>query len=427
MFSSGRENSKWFSMANNSELIIDARSGFCKSNSIFYSKRTPLSLPQNKFTDVVTFISSFPHQGKTAFIDAATGRRLTFTDLWRAVDSLSTCLSELGVRKGDVILLLTPNSIFFPVVCLSVLSLGAVVTTSNPMNTSREIGKQIADSKPVLAFTTRSLVPKLTKSNVPIVLMGEHDGDDHPAGAPVVGSLDEIMKKEPSGRRVGEKVSQDDAATLLYSSGTTGDSKGVVSSHGNLIAMVETMVISNSSEDGDRSFVCFLPMFHIYGLGELVLGKLACGFTVIVLPRFDMDKVLTAISKYRVTCLPVVPPILVALVNNADQIKAKYDLSSLQYVLCGGAPLGKDVMEEFWEKYPKINIFQAYAMTESPGGGASTWTPEESRRNGTVGQLTPGMEGKIVDPESGKALSANRKGELWLRGPTIMKGKNKIE
>ncbi|XP_034677290.1 4-coumarate--CoA ligase-like 5 isoform X2 [Vitis riparia] len=407
-------------MAHNSELMIDPRSGFCKSNSIFYSKRRPLSLPQNEFIDVATFISSRPHQGKTAFIDAATGRRLTFTDVWRAVDSVSSCLSELGIRKGDVILLLTPNSIFFPIVCLSVLSLGAVVTTTNPLNTPREIGKQIVDSKPVLVFTTQSLASKLTGSNLPIVLMGEH-GDYH-AGAEVVGSLDEMIRKEPNGKRVGERVNQEDAATLLYSSGTTGESKGVVSSHRNLIAMVQSIVSMNSFEDEEESFVCFLPMFHMYGLGAFALGRLARGSTVIVLPRFEMNEMLTTISKYRAACLPLVPPILVALVNGADQIKAKYDLSSLQYIICGGAPLSKEVIEEFLEKYPNVNIRQGYALTESTAVGASTHTLEESRRHGTAGLLSPSMEAKIVDPESGKALSVNRAGELWLRGPTIMKG-----
>ncbi|RVW50931.1 4-coumarate--CoA ligase-like 5 [Vitis vinifera] len=163
-------------------------------------------------------------------------------------------------------------------------------------------------------------------------------------------------------------------------------------------------------------------MFHMYGLGAFALGRLARRSTVIVLPRFEMNEMLTTISKYRATCLPLVPPILVALVNGADQIKAKNDLSSLQYIICGGAPLSKEVIEEFLEKYPNVNIRQGYALTESTTVGASTHTLEESRRHGTAGLLSPSMEAKIVDPESGKALSVNRAGELWLRGPTIMKG-----
>ncbi|RVW50934.1 4-coumarate--CoA ligase-like 5 [Vitis vinifera] len=231
-----------------------------------------------------------------------------------------------------------------------------------------------------------------------------------------------MMRREPSGKRVGERVNQEDTATLLYSSGTTGASKGVVSSHRNLIAMVQTIVSRFSSEDGEQTFICTVPMFHIYGLAAFAMGMLASGSTVVVLSRFEMDEMLSSISKYRATCLPLVPPILVALVHSADKIKAKYDLNSLQSTLSGGAPLSKEVIEGFAEKYPSVKILQGYGLTESTGIGASTDSLEESRRYGTAGLLSPSMEAKIVDPGSGKALTVNQTGELWLRGPTIMKG-----
>ncbi|KAL0325969.1 UNVERIFIED_CONTAM: 4-coumarate--CoA ligase-like 5 [Sesamum radiatum] len=119
---------------------IDPRSGFCKANSTFYSKRKPVPLPSNDSLDVTTFISSRAHNGKIAFIDAATGRQLTFADVWRAVDAVASSLSaDFGIRKGHVVLLLTPNSIYFPIVCLAVMSLGAIITTTNPLNTSAKL------------------------------------------------------------------------------------------------------------------------------------------------------------------------------------------------------------------------------------------------------------------------------------------------
>lgn len=135
-----------------------------------------------------------------------------------------------------------------------------------------------------------------------------------------------------------------------------------------------------------------------------------------------MHDMLSAIGKYRVTYLPLVPPILVALVNGAAEIKAKYDLSSLRSALSGGAPLSKEVIEGFMEKFPTVSISQGYGLTETTGVGASTDTLEESRRYGTAGMLSPSMEAKIVDPDSGEALTVNKTGELWLKGPTIMKG-----
>lgn len=406
-------------MASNTR--IDSRSGFCKSNSIFYSKRKPVSLPPNESLDVTTFISSRAHHGRTAFIDAATGRHLTFSELWRAVDSVSTCLSDMGIRKGDVILLLSPNSIFFPIVCLAVMSLGAIITTTNPLNTKQEIAKQIADSKPVLAFTISQLVPKLAGSTLPIVLLDD-EKTTSTEGIKTVTTLPQMMRKEPSGTLVRDRINQDDVATLLYSSGTTGASKGVVSSHRNLIAMVQTVLGRFKLEDGEQTFICTVPMFHIYGLAAFATGLLASGSTIVVLSKFDMHEMLSSISKYRATYLPLVPPILVALISGADQIRSKYDLSSLQSVLSGGAPLSREVIEGFVQKYPKVRILQGYGLTESTGIGASTDSLEESRKYGTAGMLSPSMEAKIVDPDSGKALLVNQTGELWLKGPSIMKG-----
>ncbi|XP_054794183.1 probable CoA ligase CCL5 isoform X2 [Prosopis cineraria] len=393
---------------------IDARSGFCKSNSIFYNKRKPLPLPQKYSLDVTAFISSRAHHGKLGFIDAATGRHFTFHQLWQAVDAVATSLSDIGIRKGHVVLLLSPNSIYFPVVCLAVMSLGAIITT-------REISKKISDSKPSLAFTIRPLLAKITAiSNVPIVLMEEDEGA--PITEPkIVTTLGEMMKTEPRASQVRDRVYQDDTATLLYSSGTTGPSKGVVSTHRNLMAMVQ-IFSSRLNMDKEETFICIVPMFHIYGLVVFVTGLLAAGSTTVVLSKYDMDDMLWAIQQYRVTYLPLVPPILVAMINGADAIKAKYDLGSLHSVVSGGAPLSKGVIEGFVDKFPNVTILQGYGLTESTGVGVSTDSLEESRRYGTAGLLSPGMQAKVVDPETGKALPANRTGELWLRGPTIMKG-----
>ncbi|XP_047325802.1 probable CoA ligase CCL5 [Impatiens glandulifera] len=411
-------------MAEDNPAAIDSRSGFCKSNYTFYSKRKPIPLSPADSLDITTFISSRPHHGNVALIDAATSRHLTFSQVWRAVDSVSSSLSDLGIRKGHVVLILSPNSIFFPIVCLSVMSLGAIITTTNPLNTPREIGKQIADSKPVLAFTVPQLVSKLTQSkpDLPIVLIGPNNRVEEGATTRILTTLEEMMKTEPSQNRVRDRVTQDDTASLLYSSGTTGESKGVVSSHRNLIAMVQTIVNRFKLDAEQHTFICTVPMFHIYGLAAFATGFLATGSTVVVLPKFDLDDMLSAIGKYRATYLPLVPPILVGLLNGADQIKRKYDLSSLQYVLSGGAPLSKEVTEGFVEKYPSVGIMQGYGLTESTSVGSSTDSLEESRRYGTAGILSPSMEAKIVDPVSGEPLPTNRTGELWLRGPTVMKG-----
>lgn len=235
------------------------------------------------------------------------------------------------------------------------------------------------------------------------------------------------MKTKPIQNRVYERVTQDDTASLLYSSGTTGTSKGVVSSHRNFIAVIQTITSLLKLAEGDlglgnQTFICTVPMFHIYGVAWFVATLLSCGTTAVILPKFDMHEMLKAVEKYKVTHLPLVPPIVVALINNADEIKSKYDLSSLTAVLSGGAPLSKEVVEGFVEKFPMMKILQGYGLTESAGIGSSTYSLEESRRYGSAGLLASSMEARIVDPETGDFLPVNRRGELWLRGPTIMKG-----
>ncbi|KFK44165.1 hypothetical protein AALP_AA1G223300 [Arabis alpina] len=402
-----------------STFLIDPRNGFCIANSTFYSKRKPLPFPTNSSLDVTTFISSQTHRGTTAFIEAAIGNRLSFTDLWRAVDGVAECLyQDVRIRRGDVVLILSLNSIYIPVVCFSIMSLGAIVTTANPLNTAGEISRQIADSNPKLAFTTPELAPKLASAGISVVLTEDDMGSTREIR--VVGILSEMMKKEHTEPRLRERVYQDETALLLYSSGTTGRSKGVISSHRNLIAHVARFIAEPF--EPNQIFLCTVPMFHTFGLLNYTMATVALGSTVVILQRFELHEMLEAVDKYRATSLVLAPPVLVAMINDSDRIKAKYNLSSLKTVRSGGAPLSKEVTESFKEKYPTVDILQGYALTESNSSGASTDSVEESRRYGAAGMLSSGVEARIVDPDTGRVMGANQTGELWLKGPAITKG-----
>ncbi|VAI10270.1 unnamed protein product [Triticum turgidum subsp. durum] len=308
-------------------------SGYCAATGAFRSKRAEVPLPADRDLDVVTFLASRRHSGVVALVDASTGRRTTFAELWRAVAGAATALAAppFGLRKGHVALILSPNSVHFPVAALAAMSLGAVVTTANPLNTA-----------------------------------------------------------------------------------------GVVATHRNLISMVQIVMNRFRLEDSDttETFLCTVPMFHVYGLVAFATGLLGCGATIVVLSKFELPEMLRCISAYGVTYLPLVPPILVAMVAHPKPLP----LGNLRKVLSGGAPLSKELIEGFREKYPQVEILQGYGLTESTAIGASTDSAEESRRYGTAGLLSPNTEAKIVDPETGEALPVNRTGELWIRGPYVMKG-----
>jgi acyl-CoA synthetase (AMP-forming)/AMP-acid ligase II len=160
-------------------------------------------------------------------------------------------------------------------------------------------------------------------------------------------------------------------------------------------------------------------MFHTFGFSYTV-SCIATGNTMVVMPKFDLAEMLSTIERYRVNSVPVSPPILVAL--NRSPIVTKFVLSSLQTIESGGAPLGRDTIDNFTALFPNVQVTQGYGLTESSGPVTFIKTKEENTRYGTTGLLAANMEAKVVDIVTGKALPPNHKGELWLRGPTIMKG-----
>lgn len=154
------------------------------------------------------------------------------------------------------------------------------------------------------------------------------------------------------------ETGQNDVAALLYSSGTTGKSKGVVLTHKNFIATA-LMVTSDQDFYGAHNsvYLCFLPLFHIYGLASIMYAQLQRGDTVVLMANYSLEKVLQSIEKYRVTHLSVVPPVILAFAKHRETVE-RYDVSSLREIGSGAAPLGKDVMEECAKCFPKAGIFQ---------------------------------------------------------------------
>lgn len=167
------------------------------------------------------------------------------------------------------------------------------------------------------------------------------------------------------------------------------------------------------------TYLFTLPLFHVYGFFVLIRAA-ALGESVVLMEKFDFVKMLEAVEKYQVTFIPVTPPLVVAMVKS--DLVAKYDLSSLKGLGCGGAPLGKEVLVRFEAKFPHVDIGQGYGLTESSGAATRTIGPDEAKRYGTAGRLSENLEAKIVDPENGEALPPGKIGELWFRGPIVMKG-----
>ncbi|KAG8073496.1 hypothetical protein GUJ93_ZPchr0006g45224 [Zizania palustris] len=360
-----------------------------------------------------------------ALVDAASGDGgLTFAELRSAVLATAVALSSrAGVRPGDAVLILAPNCMLYPVCFFAVTALGAVATTANPLYTPREITKQVSDARAKLVITVSALLPNIADLRLPVILLDDAKAaaSSLPSDAAVTFYADLIAGvQERDYRR--PPINQSDTAALLYSSGTTGDSKGVILTHRNFIAAA-TMVTSDQDErrEGPNVFICFLPMFHIFGLSVITFGQLQRGNTVVVMSRFDMDSVMEAVQRHRVTHLFCVPPVMIALAKHGRA--GKYDLSSLKFIGSGAAPLGKDVMEVVAKKFSGTEIVQGYGMTETCGIISLEYSEKgQAREFGSTGTLATGIEGKIVDIDTLKHLPPNQLGEICIRGPNIMKG-----
>ncbi|KAG9447214.1 hypothetical protein H6P81_013342 [Aristolochia fimbriata] len=399
---------------------VDPRSGFDSRTKVFHSFRPSLPLPPpDLHLSCVDYAISIlcpspeaPPPDRPAFIDATTDLRLSFSDFFSHVRNLASSIrasASLALSRGDVAFILAPNSLQIPVLYFSLLSLGVAISPANPFNTPAEISRQLNLSRPKIAFATSATASKLP-SDLHVVLL-----DSPEFRSMILGTDDKHNRPNVPSKAL---VHQLDPAAIMYSSGTTGNVKGVLLTHRNMIAITGGSR-RREAEEAPGVSLFSLPLFHMYGL-FMCMRAVMTAETVVLMERFDFVGMLNAIATYKVTFMPVAPPVAVAMTKSPDV--DKYDLGSLNRLECGGAPLGKEVAEKFFQKFPNVILDQAYGLTETCGSVSTMAGAQGVRRHGSVGRLTEAFEAKIVDPETGEPLSPGKQGELWLAGPSIMAG-----
>ena len=347
-----------------------------------------------------------------AVIDGPGEWSLTFGQLSQAVYSLAGGLAAGGFQRGDVAALVAPNSPWYPVVFHAVAVTGGAVTTVNPTYGPEEIAYQLTDSEATLVFAADMFAPQTREAMAQAGVAGEVVVID--ADSPSEGTAMQALMGDPIAQV--EVNPHDDVVVLPYSSGTTGLPKGVMLTHANLVNNIEQGASSVASQGSDV-VLAVLPFFHIYGMQVLMNDQLHHGATLVTMPRFDLGQALSLIERHQVTRFFAVPPIVLALAKHPAV--GDYDLSSLRQVLSGAAPLGAEVAEEASGRIG-CEVVQGYGMTElSPISHA---TPPGNFKPGSVGLTVANTEARIVAPDSGEDLPIDAEGELWIRGPQVMKG-----
>ena len=356
--------------------------------------------------------AAYRRGSKRALVDAATGHELSYAELADAVRETGAGLSARGLRPGDVLALCAPNCIEFAVAWYAATSIGAIVTTVNPLCTGDEISRQLRQTGARWLVATAGLVEQKLRAVIPGTAIAETFVIGEPAaGTTPFGSL------RATAPAPAAAVSASDVALLPTSSGTTGLPKSVELTHRNLVASLGQTWLAHQVAEDDV-VIAALPLFHIYGLQITLNLPLLAGATVVILPRFELEAFLRAVQDHGITRAEVVPPMVLGLVTAG--VVDDYDLSTLRLLTSAAAPLGADLARACARRLG-CRVKQAYGMTEVSGGThiAPDAGPD---RPESVGPALPGVECRIVDPGTGADLRPGEPGELLVRTAGAMRG-----
>ncbi|MDI3316984.1 MAG: long-chain fatty acid--CoA ligase [Bacillota bacterium] len=402
-----------------------------------YPPDVPLHLeyPQLSLADLLEqAVRQAPEREAVRFF----GRGTRYGELGRRVRRFAAALYARGVRKDERVAIMLPNAPQLVVAYFATLRLGGVVTLVNPLYTPREIHHQLVDSGArwliALDLTWPRLEEAVRGSAVErVIVAAVEDELGFPlgflarlrkpkleirptlAGVPVERFPD--LEREQSPEAPPVQVAPEDLALLQYTGGTTGEPKGAMLTHRNLVANAVQCVAWVGAE-GVQRILGVLPLFHVYGLTTVLNYGIASASTLILLPRFQVKEVLATIQKERPTVFPGAPTMYVALNTSPDV--HRYDLSSIRACISGSAPLPVEVQKEF-EARTGAQVVEGYGLTEaSPVTHANPFRGGPVRI-GTIGIPWPDTEVRVVD-EAHRPVPPGEVGELAVRGPQVMKG-----
>jgi len=357
------------------------------------------------------------------------GRRISYGELREATDRLACALARLGVKKGDRVALYLLNSPQFIIAYFAALKCGATVTPISPVYTSHEVRFQLEDSGARVAICQDILYEKVAKSGAALDFAVVTNVAEYlpplkrlfASKAEVTGKvhwLQDLLKAHPAEPPQVAIDPKTDLAALPYTGGTTGNPKGVMLTHYNLVA-AQTMGQATFSvfEPGKEVILAFLPFFHIYGQVVIMLNGLCQGNLLVLFTSPDTEAILEAMERYRATVFYGVPTLYEYLKDHKDTNKT--DWKRLKLVLSGADTLHESTMKG-WARRTGSNIVEGYGLSETCA--TSHVNPLHRPKSGSFGCPIPGMQAAVVDPETLELVAPGQTGELVLAGPNVMQG-----
>ncbi|XXH03726.1 hypothetical protein Hte_010132 [Hypoxylon texense] len=350
-------------------------------------------------------------------------------------------LIRAGLKPGDRVLVYSGNSIFFPAVFMGVLMAGGIFSGANPSFVARELAYQLKDSEATFLIASDAsmeiAVDAASQAGLPTSRIFSFDATalDARPGTARLGSRHwtTLLASEEEGAKF-DWIEPADASTTLcalnYSSGTTGVPKGVEITHqayvGNGIGVTYVDRLYPEYEERKKRArrLGFLPMYHAYGQTFFICNYPKEDYPLYIMPAFNFERMLQIIEKFRIDSIVAVPPIIVLLAKSP--LSRRYDLSSLEGIGCGAAPLGAEVSEEVEKLWPPgaLSVRQGWGMTEATCGVTATDPMRPGGKAADVGEMMPNCKMRImkIDGSGEEITKANEPGELWLAGPTLLKG-----
>ena len=370
--------------------------------------------PDNLFLHDLVLDSCRKFPNKTALLDVSISRRFTYAEYGDTIERLARGLTAAGLKPGEVVAIFLPNSWEFAAAYHATTLAGGFPTLLNPTYREREVRYQLENSGAAILITDGTTLGSINLAGLPHLRRVYSTRQQAPGTEDFSGLLKTVTAALPA----PAQSSKETIAALPYSSGTTGLPKGVMLSHYNLIANVYQLLAPNATQLSPAdTMLCFLPLYHIYGLNVALNPMLALGATLVLIPRFNVPQLLGLLTSERVTMMPVVPPALNALNQAAEAGQFPRD-HHVAWVKSGAAPLAPELARRFTE-LTAIIVNQGYGMTEaSPVTHLGYVAPPSMNRPTSIGQPLAHTECRVLDANDREVAP----GELVMRGPQFMLG-----